>query len=207
MKSVEENIEALSRAMLSEAKAEAELIKTDAQAKADAIRQKAQAQAAGERSEILDRARQEAERLRGQVVATTQMKARTLELDHREKLLQSVFTSALQELHAVEQWSNYQEIALSLVREALLQLNSSKVKIRADEYTQKFLTDQVLEDLSKELKMTVSFGKPLDLRRTGVIVETDDGHLQFDNTLETRLTRLQNTLRSPVYRILIGETI
>jgi len=207
MKSVEENIEALSRAMLSEAKAEAELIKTDAQAKADAIRQKAQAQAAGERSEILDRARQEAERLRGQVVATTQMKARTLELDHREKLLQSVFTSALQELHSVEQWNNYQEIALSLVREALLQLNSNKMKIRVDEYTRKFLTDQVLEEISKELKVHVSFGKPLDLQGTGVIVETDDGHLQFDNTLETRLTRLQNTLRSPVYRILIGETI
>lgn len=207
MKSVEENIESLSRAMLSEAKAEAELIKTDAQAKADAIRQKAQAQAAGERSEILDRARQEAERLRGQVVATTQMKARTLELDHREKLLQSVFTSALQELHSVEQWNNYQEIALSLVREALLQLNSNKMKIRVDEYTRKFLTDQVLEEISKELKVHVSFGKPLDLQGTGVIVETDDGHLQFDNTLETRLTRLQNTLRSPVYRILIGETI
>jgi len=207
MKSVEENIEALSRAMLSEAKAEAELIKTDAQAKADAIRQKAQAQTAGERSEILDRARQEAERLRGQVVATTQMKARTLELDHREKLLQSVFTSALQELHSVEQWNNYQEIALSLVREALLQLNSNKMKIRVDEYTKKFLTDQVLEEISKELKVHVSFGKPLDLQGTGVIVETDDGHLQFDNTLETRLTRLQNTLRSPVYRILIGETI
>lgn len=207
MKSVEENIEALSRAMLSEAKAEAELIKTDAQAKADAIRQKAQAQAAGERSEILDRACQEAERLRGQVIATTQMKARTLELDHREKLLQSVFTSALQELHSVEQWTNYQEIALSLVREALLQLNSNKMKIRVDEYTKKFLTDQVLEEISKELKVHVSFGKPLDLQGTGVIVETDDGHLQFDNTLETRLTRLQNTLRSPVYRILIGETI
>ena len=207
MKSVEENIEALSRAMLSEAKAEAELIKADAQAKADAIRQKAQAQAAGERSAILDRARQEAERLRGQVIATTQMKARTMELDHREKLLQSVFTSALQELHAVEQWTNYQEIALNLVREALTQLNSNKMKIRADEYTQKFLTDQVLEEISKELKVHVSFGKPLDLRGTGVIVETDDGHLQFDNTLETRLALLQNTLRSPVYRILIGETL
>jgi len=207
MKSVEENIEALSRAMLSEAKAEAELIKADAQAKADAIRQKAQAQAAGERSAILDRARQEAERLRGQVIATTQMKARTMELDHREKLLQSVFTSALQELHAVEQWTNYQEIALNLVREALTQLNSNKMKIRADEYTQKFLTDQVLEEISKELKVHVSFGKPLDLRGTGVIVETDDGHLQFDNTLETRLSLLLNTLRSPVYRILIGETI
>jgi vacuolar-type H+-ATPase subunit E/Vma4 len=206
MKSVEESIEALSRAMVSEAKAEAEVIKADAQAKADAIRKQAQAQAAAERAEIMDRARQDAERLRGQVIATTQMKARTMELDHREKMLQDVFATALQELNSVEQWTDYEDTALRLVREALMQLKASKVTIRADEDTRKYLTDQVLEDLSKELKTHLTIGKPLE-KGTGVIVETADGHLQFDNTLETRLARLQNALRSPIYRILIGEKL
>jgi vacuolar-type H+-ATPase subunit E/Vma4 len=206
MKSVEESIEALSRAMMSEAKAEAEVIKADAQAKADAIRQQAQAQAAAERAEILDRARQDADRLHGQVIATTQMKARTLELEHREKLLQDVFTTALKELKSVKHWTEYQETAVRLAHEAVKQLNSAKVKIRADEFTQKFLTDPVLEGLSKELKVQVSLGEPLE-HGTGVVVETVDGHLQFDNTLETRLARLQNTLRSPVYRLLIGDKV
>ncbi len=206
MKSVEESIEALSRAMLSEAKAEAEVIKADAQAKADAIRQQAQAQAAAERSEILDRARQDADRLHGQVIATTQMKARTTELEHREKLLQDVFATALNEIKSVEQWTDYDDTALRLVREAVLQLNAKTVKIRADEITRKFLTDQVLEKLAQELKTHLILGDPLD-KGTGVVVETVDGHLQYDNTLETRLARLQNALRSPVYRILIGEKL
>ena len=47
---------------------------------------------------------------------------------------------------------------------------------------------------------------PLE-KGTGVVVETHDGHLQYDNTLETRLNRLQNLLRSPVYHLLMGETI
>jgi vacuolar-type H+-ATPase subunit E/Vma4 len=40
----------------------------------------------------------------------------------------------------------------------------------------------------------------------GVIVETMDGHLQFDNTLETRLSRMQNSLRARVYELLTGES-
>jgi vacuolar-type H+-ATPase subunit E/Vma4 len=41
---------------------------------------------------------------------------------------------------------------------------------------------------------------------TGVVVETLDGHRQLDNTLETRLKRMEEALRTPVYRILTGES-
>jgi V/A-type H+/Na+-transporting ATPase subunit E len=206
MKSVDENIEALSHAMQNEAKAEAELIKTEAQAKAEAILQRARAQAASERAEILDRAQQEADRLRGQVIATSQMKARTMELDHRETMLQNVFSTALQQIRSVEQYSNYEEIALRLVREGVVQLGGKKLKIRADAQTGKFLSNAALEKIGQELKVQLSLDKPLE-QGTGVVLETDDGHLQLDNTLETRMVRLQNNLRSPVYRILIGEQL
>ena len=66
-------------------------LQAEAKEKADAIRQHAQEQAESERKEILDRAKQEAERIRSQVIATAQMKARTLQLEHREKLLDKVF--------------------------------------------------------------------------------------------------------------------
>ena len=206
MRSSDENIESLSRAMESEAKTEAEQIRTNAQAKADEIRQRARQQAETVRNEILARAQQEADRLRGQVIATTQMKARTLELDHREKLLDGVFDAARKQLSSIEQWSEYNQIALKLLQEAVQQLGASKVTVRADEQTQKALSKQTLEQMSKDLSAEISMGKPLE-QGMGIVSETADGHLQFDNTLETRLDRLQNGLRSPVYRILIGETL
>jgi V/A-type H+/Na+-transporting ATPase subunit E len=206
MRSVDENMEALSRALLAEAKTEAEQILADAKVKADAVRQRTQEQAAAERSQLLDRAHQEAERNRGQAIATTQLKARTMELEHREKLLDNVFTAALQQLPTVQQWSDYDKIVLSLLREALQQLKTSDALVRADKYTQKYLTDQTLKEISKELNVTIKLGKPLE-QGTGVIVETSNGHVMYDNTLETRINRLQNTLRSPIYRILIGESL
>lgn len=206
MRSSDENIESLSRAMESEAKAEAAQIRTNAQAKAEEIRQRARQQADTVRNEILARAQQEADRLRGQVIATTQMKARTLELDHREKLLDGVFAEARKQLSSIEQWSDYNEIAHKLLKEAVQQLGASKIQVRADEQTQKEIAKLKLEQLSTELGAEISLGNPLS-QGLGVISETADGHLQYDNTLETRLDRLQNGLRSPVYHILIGETL
>jgi len=206
MRSLEENIESLSRAMISEAKADAEQITAGAQAKAEEIRQRARQQAEAERAKILNAARQEADRLRGQVVATSQMKARTMELEHREKLLDSVFDAARKQLSSIEEWSEYDQIAHKLLHEAVQQLGSSKIQVRVDEKTQKALAKKGLEQLSKEMGTEIILGKQLS-QGLGVISETVDGHLQYDNTLETRLDRLQNGLRSPVYRILIGETL
>src|SRR5512140_1368189 len=106
MRSEEENIEALSRAMLSEAKQEADTILAEAKAQADAIRKRGQEQAEAQAAAVLERARAEAERLRGQAVATTQMKARTMELGHREKLLEKVFTTSQEQVATVQQRSD-----------------------------------------------------------------------------------------------------
>jgi V/A-type H+/Na+-transporting ATPase subunit E len=206
MRSVDENIEALSRAMLSDAQAEANQTLVEARAKADAILQSAQQQAARVREGILERARVEAERIHSQVLATAQMKARTVELEHREKLLEQVLQTSCDQLPSVQKWTEYQRIAADLVYEAATQLKSKDLIVRADPHTQSLLTDQVLAELSKKLDLKLTLGTPLE-QGTGVVVETADGHLQFDNTLETRLNRLRNTLRSPIYRILVGETL
>lgn len=206
MKSVEENIESLARAILSEAQTEAQQIKADAEAKAEAIRQRAQKQAEVERTEILERAAQEADRLRSQVIATTQLKARTQQLERREKLLEQVFTSAQAQLPNIEQWSDYDSIAQHLLREALQQLKASDVIVQADETTQKLLSTGLAEKISKEMNITIKLGSPLK-NGLGVVVGSSNGRLQYDNTLEVRLSRLQNVLRSPVYHLLMGESL
>ncbi|HEX7433326.1 MAG TPA: V-type ATP synthase subunit E family protein [Anaerolineaceae bacterium] len=206
MRSLAENIESLSRAVLSEASAEAELILADARAKADAILQRAQEQAMAERAEIIERAQLEATRLRGQTVATTQMKARTMELEHREKLLDSVFSSVREQLSSIQLWTDYSQICQRLLREALTQLKTDNVVVRADKKTMTSLTNQVLAETAKQFNVHLTVGEPL-VDRIGISLETADGHLQYDNTLETRLSRLQNNLRSPVYHLLIGESL
>ncbi|HET9911614.1 MAG TPA: V-type ATP synthase subunit E family protein [Anaerolineales bacterium] len=206
MRPEEEEIEVLSRAILKEADVDAEQIKEEAKAKADAIRQRAQAEAEQERKQILDQARQEAERLRSQVVANAQLKARTLQLEHREKLLDRVFEAAKQKLPAIQKRADYNRLAAQLLREALVQLKANKAIVRADAATQKILKDGALKELSNELNAELSIGDTLE-EGSGVIVDASDGHLHFDNTLETRLRRLQSSLRSSVHQVLMGEKL
>ena len=206
MKPEEENIENLSRAILIEARADAEQIQADAKEKADAIREQTQQRAESERKEILERARQDAERLRSQVVATAQMKARTLQLEHREKLLDQVFDAAKQKLTGLQKRSDYDKVVLELIREAITQLKVDQAEVRTDAATQKILKDQALNDIAKELKTQISVGKLLD-EGTGIIIDADNGRLHYDNTLETRLNRLQSALRSSVYHVLMGEKL
>jgi vacuolar-type H+-ATPase subunit E/Vma4 len=206
MKSVEENMRALSRAVLSDARAEAERIRADARAKADAIRQRAQEQAEAERGKKLEHAHQEADRIRSQAIAAAQLKARTLQLERREKLLNEVFDAAQQRLPAVQQWTDYDQIMRRLAREAVGRLGAETVRIRADERAQAVLADGTLAEIAKESGVQLQLGEPLE-RRTGVIAETVDGHRQYDNTLEARLSRWQDALRSPVYHLLMGESL
>jgi V/A-type H+/Na+-transporting ATPase subunit E len=206
MKTIEENFESLSRTIQSDAHTESEKVLAEAKAKADALQQEAQEQANALRESILARASQEAQRLRSQAMATSELKARTLQLKHREMLLDNVFNQVKQQLSTVIQWNDYNQVTLRLLHEALGQLNTTKATIRADEVTQKLFTAEVLAKVSQEMKMTLKLGQPL-AHGTGVVVETEDGHLHYDNTLETRLNRIQNQIRLQVYHLLMGETL
>jgi V/A-type H+-transporting ATPase subunit E len=206
MKNSPEDIEMLARAILTEARDESEQIKAEAAEKAEAVRKRAQEQAEAERKMILDRANQDAERLRSQSVATAQLKVRSMKLEDREKLLDGVFEEVKKQLDAVKNRPDYDAIAALLLREALTQLRVKKAEVKADESTQKALRKGALDEISKELKGEFSLAGTLD-EGTGIVVDAAGGKIHYDNTLETRLSRLQNTLRSSVYKVLMGEKV
>ena len=206
MKNAPEDIEMLARAILGEARDEAEQLQVEAKGKADAIRKRAQEQAESERKMILERANQDAERLRGQATATAQLKGRSTQLENREKILDGVFEEVKKQLDTVKNRPDYDAIAALLLREALTQLRVHKAEVKADESTQKALRKGALDEISKELTGEFSLAGTLE-EGTGIVVDAVDGKIHYDNTLETRLSRLQNTLRSSVYKVLMGEKI
>ena len=201
MKSEAEDIELLARAIMAEARDDAEHLAIEAKEKAEAIRKRAQQQAEAERKAILARATEDADRLRSQSSATSQLKSRSAQLEQREKILNEVFDEVRRRLDSVKKRPDYGAIAMMLAHEALTELKATDAEVRADEATQKTLK---LEDLSKEFGGKFTFGKKLE-EGTGVFVSAAGGKLNYDNTLETRLSRLQGSLRSSVHKTLIGE--
>lgn len=203
MKTEAQDIELLARAIMAEARDEAEQVHAEAREKAEAIRKRAQEQAESERKAILARAKEDADRLRSQSSATSQLKSRSVQLEEREKILNGVFDEVRKQLSAVKKRPDYGAIAAMLAREALSQLKATEAEIRADEATQKMLK---LDDLSREMNGKFNFGEKLE-EGTGVVVTASAGKLHYDNTLETRLSRLQGSLRSSVFKLLMGEKV
>jgi vacuolar-type H+-ATPase subunit E/Vma4 len=204
MRTQDENLKALSRAVLNEARTEAKQILADARAKADHIHQQARAESEAERKRIVALARTEGDRIHSESIASAKLEARMLKLARREKLLGRLFDAVRDKLSAVAQWTDYDQIVRQLVVEAIPQVGGRTVEIRADEWAQAVLTKVVVEELSMEAGVELHLGSPLQ-DRTGVIAETTDGHRRHDNTLEARLTRAQDALRAPVYHMLVGE--
>jgi vacuolar-type H+-ATPase subunit E/Vma4 len=206
MATLEENIETLSQRMLNDANVEAEKILAEARAKANEIKKRGQAQADAECKAIFERAQQERERMRGQAVATTELKARNDQLEFREQLLDEVFKATGDKISTIQQWNNYDEIAIMLLKDALMHLKNYPVQVKVDPVIWKLIPEARLVQIAKDLNVEVTGFSELS-QGTGVIVETADGHLNYDNTLETRLARLQNSLRAPVFHILMGEQV
>ena len=127
-----------------------------------------------------------------------------MELAHREQLLDRVFKAAREKLSEVQKRSDYDQIAAMLLREALIQLRVTAAEIKADDTTLKSLKKSALNEISRELNGEFTLSGGLE-EGTGIIVDAADGKIHYDNTLETRLSRLQDTLRSGAYKVLIGE--
>jgi len=204
MSTRQNNIEALERAIIEEAQEEARRILFEAQTEAERIQRNVKAKTKAEEETIIQQAQKEAESIRSHSLAAAQLEAQNIRLKRRELLLRQTFDKARERLASVPQWSDYTQIVRNLITEAVHHIDTREVTIRADEVTLSILDDQFVTALEKELGVTLHVGEPLE-RGTGVIVETPDGHRRYDNTLETRLDRMQDELRTLVYRILMGE--
>ena len=200
----QDDIQVLARAIKGEANEEAQRILADAQSRADAIRQQGRVHVEAERKDILQHSQREAENVQSNAVATAQLEAQTLKLERREQLLHGTFNAARQRLSSAPHWPDYEQIALRLVREAAVHLHATEAVVRADTDTRRILSDEALSELGKELDIHLQAGQPL-ADSTGVVLETLDGHRRYDNTLQTRLSRMQESMRTAVYRILVGE--
>jgi vacuolar-type H+-ATPase subunit E/Vma4 len=206
MKSVAENLQMLSRAVLKRARGDAKQMLADARNKADAELQRARQEADAVRARIIEEAQQEVQRIHNQCLAGAQLSARTLKLERREELLDEVYDAVRQRLPTVRQWTDYDQVVHYLVSEAVAQLGADRARIRADEQAQAFLSQDTLTQLAQDTAVELTLGDPLE-SGTGVIAETSDGHLQVVNTLEARLARSEEALRFSVYRVLMGESL
>ena len=204
LKSIDERIEDLSRAIIEEAHADAEMLRSVAKLKENVVLEAGQKQAEKIRAEILENAKLEAERLHEERLAEVAIKAKIDWLEKREELLNTVFQTVKLRCKNLLESDAYPQALQGLIIDATRQLQTKQVWLHLDSSSRKLLDEKALAENGKNLNVEIHLGDDLK-DGIGVIAQDEQGHRFFDNTLETRLNRQMESLRSEVYKILMGE--
>ncbi|MBN1246010.1 MAG: hypothetical protein JXC32_00035 [Anaerolineae bacterium] len=199
-----QDMEGLRQAIAREAERDRQRILGEARARVEAIRAQAQAEAVDEAARLVEAAEAKAARLRREAVGTAGLDAQALKVRARESVLGLVFDRAADVFETASALPDYAAIVEGLLIDAIAHLGGAALIIHADADAQAILDHDLLERIGLQTGCELLVGQLL-LDGTGVVVESSDGHLRYDNTLQTRLTRMRPTLRTPVYRMLVGD--
>jgi len=200
----QDKVQALERTIMEIAQQEAQAILDEARAKADSLRKQAEIKAAAESDHILEEARQAVEKFVDQATAKAQLEAQMLKLQRREQALMRTFTKARLQLTTIPERPDYADIARRLISEAATYMGDEAFVVQADAATNRVLDNALLENLAQQLNVQLERGPQLE-EGAGIVLTTPNGHRRYDNTLETRLTRIQDNVRTAVFHILAGD--
>ncbi|MCU0520788.1 MAG: V-type ATP synthase subunit E family protein [Anaerolineae bacterium] len=216
-----QDMEGLRQAISREAERDRQRILGEARVTAEAIRQKAQAEAAEEAAHLVEVAEAKAARIRQETVGVAGLDAQAVKVRARESALELVFSRASESLEALSdpgrqsgqnrrsEPAGWAAIVEGLLVDAIGHFGRVALVVHADPETHAILehtgeAPSMLDRIGQQVGCQLTLGQLL-LGGTGVIVESPDGHLRYDNTLQTRLARMRSGLRAPVYRILVGD--
>ncbi len=154
---------------------------------------------------IIDQQERHADALKRQIIGAAEMSARNKSLEIVEDNLNKSFEEAMKKLKAASESQGYEKVLRALVLEALDQVGGESFVLHSNSRDQKTLK-KIAEMVSKEKNVKISIdASPLEKTIGGVVVNSSDGYVTFDNTFEARLERLKPSLRKQIAQIFSGQ--
>jgi vacuolar-type H+-ATPase subunit E/Vma4 len=207
MEQVIGSIRALSRAILDETKASAERSVQRASVTAGETLEAAQEKAAQEASEVAVAADVKIAHLEQQSLALAKLDAQRIRLEHREEVIERVFSRAEEQLEQIRESPDYHDLMCRLIIDGVERMGQPEdvivlVSVRDGELLEADTLKEVEERWRGRVQLSLGVSDEVD---DGVVLETPDGHRRCDNSLRTRLAREKPRLRAEVCRLLLGE--
>ena len=138
---------------------------------------------------IIDNGKKEAEKIEKQIIGSSNLEARNKQITLVEDAISSVFEQALDKLRS----SKTDPILLkSLIKQAIDALGTTKITISANSNDADSVKSALADFTGSQLD-----SKPIECLG-GIIAQSSDGNMTFDNTLDARLDRLKPLIRKHV---------
>jgi V/A-type H+-transporting ATPase subunit E len=145
-----------------------------------------------EYDKIVSEGKKEAEKLEKQIIGNADLEARNKQLLLVEESIEKVFAKAVKKIQDANRDKNYTNLISSLLQESIDAIGTSDIVIQTNSKDK-----PVVESLLSKFKGATLSSELIDCLG-GIKVQSKDGTMTFDNTIDARLERLKPLIRKDI---------
>ena len=153
----------------------------------------------------MTRQKSRAEADRRRIASVTEVDIRNRLLQTKEDLVDVVFERVLAKLKKYTAAKAYHDYLLNLVEDVTGKINHKKLVVQVNAKDKIWLTQETLNRLSKKLCLDLRLSDKTGDFIGGYKIETEDGKIAVDNTIDNRLEELKPVLRVEVAKTLFAK--
>jgi vacuolar-type H+-ATPase subunit E/Vma4 len=197
----EPDLSLLMEGIRADADAKIEEIEAQAAASASAKLRKAAEKATAIEAEAAQTARARELAVKAIFEARLKTETRKLELESEERFMRRVLDQAVAEYAKAEDSPEYGDRLFAWACEAAIGISSPEAEIRASEAEAGYLNAEFLARVEHRVfelsgrSIRLSISKELPLDRQGLLLESENGRLRYDNSASARLARAEAAMR------------
>jgi len=145
-----------------------------------------------EYDKILAEGKKEAEKLEKQIVGNADLDSRNKQLLLVEESIEKVFEKAIAKLQNADRGSEYSKLISTLLQESIDAIGTSEIIVQTNSKDK-----SVVQSLLSKFSGATLSSDLIDCLG-GVRVQSKDGTMKFDNTIDARLDRLKPLIRKDI---------
>lgn len=203
--SIKDGLSAITSEVLDDVQKEAEAIILAAENEAKETLKAAKEQADQKYQTIINQAKTKAETERRKITSVTEVEMRNRLLQTKEDLVDNAFEKALVKLQDFVKTEEYHEHLLKLIEEVAKRIDSKNLMVQVNAEDKTWLTQNMLNRLSKKPRRELKLSDENEDFIGGCKIQTVDGKITYDSTIDNRLQELKPTLRVEAAKILFGK--
>jgi V/A-type H+-transporting ATPase subunit E len=203
--SIKDGLLAITSEVLGDVQKEAEAIILAAENEAKETLKAAKEQADQNYQIIINQAKTKAEAERRKITSVTEVEIRNRLLQTKEDLVDGAFEKALVKLENFVKTEEYHEYLLKLIEEVVKKFGQKNVVVQVNVKDKTWLTQDMLNRLSKKLRHELKLSDETGHYIGGCKIQSVDGKLTYDSTIDNRLQELKPALRVEAAKILFGK--
>lgn len=202
---VKNGLSAIANEVVNDVQKEAEAIILNAEKEAKETLKAAKQQSEQNYQSIMNQATAKAEGEKRKIASVTEVDMRNRLLQVKEGLVDAAFEKALEKLQDFVATEEYHHYLLKLIENVAKRIDQKDLVIQVNAKDKVWLTQDVLNRLSKKLHCELSVSDQMENFIGGCKIETKDGKVTYDSTIDNRLKELKPTLRVEVAKILFEK--